>query len=281
MRGRRAGGGVAQPGHVAGHHLGRQVLAGDLLGLVEPPLQTQDQGQVLTHGHGGAGLGGGGAQQGLGLGRIAVGGVVQGQIGQRGRVLRRQSDGLAVGLQRFVRPTGLIIGDGHQSGGPPVGGGLGLGLAGGLDGVEALALADLGARLLEQGLFGVRLGQQHPLGGVQRLVIASHGAQRLGQADPGLGVHGIEIGFTGPEGGAGERVEPLGHGPLLGGGFARGRRLGGGRRRRGLGGRGFRLRRARQGGARQAEDEGGCGEGRHATHERHGLRGRRHPRPGA
>ncbi len=200
-----------------------------------------------------------------------MGGAVEREIGQRGRIVRRQRHGLAMRRQGLVVAPGLVIGHAQQRDGPPIPGTEHPGLAGRLDGVEALALADLAAGGLQQGLGVVGGGDQHPLHGGDGVVIAAHGAQGLGEADPGLGVGGIHIGLPRPERGPGQGIEARDLSPLLGRGLAARR---GGWRRLGQAGGGFRGGRRRRGergwSGGQGGEEGGCGEGRHATHERHG-----------
>ncbi len=100
--------------------------------------------------------------------------------------------------------------------------------------------------------------------------VAADAAQRGGEANAGLHVAAVDIHLAGPEGGAGEGIQPVGLGALLGRGFARrgrcgvsglGRRLGCRLSRRGvlalvLG----------EGGRCEGQTQGGCGERKVATH---------------
>lgn len=173
----------------------------------------------------------------------------------------------AVRGQRLVETAGLLVGDAQQRGDAPVARGQRLRLPRRLDGVEALAAADLAAGRFEQRLDIVRGDDQRALGRLQRVAVIAHLAQRLGELDPGVDVVRVEFGLVRPEGGAGQRVQPRDLGALLGAGLARGRRGGGRRLVRGRGLVGALAERQGQGRAgAQGEGEGGCGEGRHATH---------------
>ena len=171
--------------------------------------------------------------------------------------------GLLVRGEGFAVAIRLLEGDGEQADGAPVARLYRLRALGRIDGVEALTLADSIAGAFEQGLEIGRLEHQHLVGRGGSLLEASERPQRLGQLEPGVGVARVDVDLAGPERGAGQGIEPLDFGPLLGAGLLRRGRL---RRLGALGRRGGLLRPAagpRRRGRRRTRlsrrEDGACG----------------------
>jgi hypothetical protein len=228
-------GGGAQPGQVVVDRLRRQILAGQLLGLVDAALQPDHQGQVLANlDRGVVGRAAAWRSIGLGPGQVAGRGQVHGQVRQGNGFGRGQGHGLAMGRQGLVVALGLLVGHAQQRQGPPVARLQGGGLAARLDGVEALAARHVGPRGFHQGVIVVGRDDQDAGRRVGGFVIAAQGAQGLGQAHARLDVATVALGFGRPEGHAGQGIGAPHLGPLGRRGLAR--RLwrgGGGLRSRG------------------------------------------------
>ncbi len=164
---------------------------------------------------------------------------MHGEIGQDGGIVRRHLQRLTPGGLGVVGARDLLIGHAQQRHIAPILGLQGAQLVQGIDGVEALAGGQMGAGGFQQGLTIGGFDDQHLFRRAGGLVIAAEGPERGREPDAGLGVAGIDGDLVAPEGGAGQGLQPLSLGALLGAGLFR-RRGGGGLDRLGRGG--FRCR---------------------------------------